>query len=118
MGVIVGVVEDVPQWALEIRPLPEVYQPFELTSRSTRHLIIRAAVAPLTLTRAVQEAVTSIDADQPVARIRTLEQVFDGATARRRFNTLLVQIFALLALVMVIAGIHGVISCYVAQRAR
>ncbi len=118
VGVIVGVVEDVPQWALEIQPLPEVYQPFELTSRSTRHLIIRAAVPPLTLTRAVREAVTSIDADQPVAGIRTLEQVFDGATARRRFNTLLVQIFALLALVMVIAGIHGVISCYVAQRAR
>jgi putative ABC transport system permease protein len=118
VGVIVGVVEDVPQWALEIRPLPEVYQPFQLTSRSTRHLIIRAAVPPLTLTRAVREAVTSIDADQPVAGIRTLEQVFDGATARRRFNTLLVQIFALLALVMVIAGIHGVISCYVAQRAR
>jgi putative ABC transport system permease protein len=118
VGVIVGVVEDVPQWALEIRPLPEVYQPFQLTSRSTRHLIIRAAVPPLTLARAVREAVTSIDADQPVAGIRTLEQVFDGATARRRFNTLLVQIFALLALVMVIAGIHGVISCYVAQRAR
>jgi predicted permease len=118
VGVVVGVVEDVPQWGLETRPLPEVYLPFELTSRTTRHLIIRAAVPPLTLTRAVRQAVSSIDAAQPIAGIRTLEQVIDGATARRRFNTVLVQIFALLALVMVSAGIHGVISCYVAQRAR
>jgi predicted permease len=118
VGVIVGVVEDVPQWALEIRPLPEVYLPSELSTRATRHLIIRAAVPPLTLARAVREAVASIDADQPVSGIRTMEAVFDGAAARRRFNTVLIQCFALLALVMVIAGIYGVISCYVAQRAR
>jgi hypothetical protein len=46
------------------------------------------------------------------------QAVFDGAAARRRFNTVLIQCFTLLALVMVIAGIYGVISCYVTQRAR
>jgi putative ABC transport system permease protein len=81
-------------------------------------LIIRAAVPPLTLARAVRQAVTSIDAGQPISRIRTMEEVFDGAAARRRFNTILIELFAVLALVMVIAGIYGVISCHVAQRAR
>ena len=118
VGEIVGVVADVPQWSLEIPPQPEIYLPFEVTSRSTRHLIIRAAVPPLTLARAVRQAVTSIDAGQPISRIRTMEEVFDGAAARRRFNTILIELFAVLALVMVIAGIYGVISCHVAQRAR
>jgi predicted permease len=118
VGEIVGVVEDVRQWSLEIPAVPEIYQPSESTGRATRHLIIRAAVPPLTLARAVREAVASIDPEQPVSGIRTMEAVFDGAAARRRFNTVLIQIFAGLALVMVIVGVYGVISCWVAQRAR
>jgi putative ABC transport system permease protein len=118
VGVIVGVVDDVPQWSLEIPPLPEVYQPFETTVRANRHLIIRAAVPPLALARAVREAVASIDRDQPVSGIRTMEAVFDGSAARRRFNTVLIEIFALLGLAMVMVGIYGVISCWVAQRTR
>jgi len=117
-AVIVGMVEDVPQWGLERPALPEIYFPFENTSRSTRHLIIRAGVAPLTLAHAVREAVASIDPDQPVSNIRTLEEVFDNAAARRRFDTLLIQLFALVALVMVMVGIYGVNSYYVAQRTR
>jgi ABC-type antimicrobial peptide transport system permease subunit len=75
-------------------------------------------VAPLTLARAVREAVAWVDADQPVFGIRTMEAVFDDSTVRRRFNTALIQCFTGLALIMVMAGIYGVISCYVAQRAR
>ena len=118
VGVIVGVAEDVPQWGLEIPPLPEVYQPFETSRRATKHLIVRAAVPPLTLARAVREAVASIEPDQPVSGIRTMDAVVGRAAAQRRFQTVLIQIFALLALVMVIVGIYGVISCWVAQRAR
>ena len=118
VGVIVGVVDDVPQWSLEIAPLPEVYQPFESTVRANRHLIVRAGVPPLALSRALREAMASIDREQPVSDIRTMEAVFDGSTARRRFNTVLIEIFALLGLAMVIVGIYGVISCWVAQRSR
>ena len=118
VGVIVGVVDDVPQRSLEISPVPELYQPFETTVRANRHLIIRAAVPPLALSRAVREAVASIDRDQPVSGIRTMEEVFDGSAARRRFNTVLIEIFAVLGLAMVIVGIYGVVSCWVAQRTR
>ena len=117
-GEIVGIVEDVPQWSLEIPPLPEVYQSLESTGRATKHLIIRTALPPLTLARAVREAVASIDPEQPVSGIRTMEAVFDRAAARRRFNTVLMEIFAGLALMMVIVGVYGVISCWVALRAR
>jgi putative ABC transport system permease protein len=118
VGVIVGVVEDVPQWSLEIPPLPEVYQPFESTVRATRHLIIRAAAPPPTLSHALRKIVASIDPDQPVSGTRTMEDVLDGAGARRRFNTVLIEIFAVLGLIMVIMGIYGVISCWVAQSTR
>jgi ABC-type antimicrobial peptide transport system permease subunit len=66
----------------------------------------------------VRETVASIDRDQPVGDIRTMEAVFDGAAARRRFNTTLIDIFAFLGLIMVVVGIYGVISCWVAQRTR
>jgi putative ABC transport system permease protein len=118
MGVIVGVVDDVPQWSLEVAPVPEVYQPFESTVRANRHLIVRAAVPPLSLGQALREAVASIDREQPVSGIRTMDAVFDGSAARRRFNTVLIEIFAVLGLVMVAVGIYGVISCWVSQRAR
>jgi putative ABC transport system permease protein len=118
VGVIVGVVDDVPQWSLEVAPLPEVYQPFESTARANRHLIVRAAVPALALSRALREAVVSIDRDQPVSGIRTMEAVFDGSAARRRFNTVLIEIFAVLGLAMVAVGIYGVISCWVSQRSR
>jgi putative ABC transport system permease protein len=118
VGVIVGVVDDVPQWTLEVAPAPEVYQPFETTVRASRHLIVRAAVPPLALSRAIRQAVAAIDREQPVSDIRTMEAVFDGSSARRRFNTVLIQIFAGLGLAMAIVGIYGVISCWVAQRAR
>lgn len=118
VGVIVGVVDDVPQWSLEIPPAPEVYQPFESTARANRHLIVRAAVPPLALSHALRDAVASIDRDQPVSDIRTMEAVFDGSAARRRFDTVLIEIFAVLGLAMVVVGIYGVISCWVAQRSR
>ncbi|MCX6626715.1 MAG: ABC transporter permease [Candidatus Solibacter sp.] len=118
VGVIVGVVEDVPQWSLEVPPVPEVYQLAESTARAGRHLIIRAAIPPLTLSRGVREAVASIDRNQAVSDMRTMEAVFDGSAARRRFNTVLMEIFAMLGLAMVIVGIYGVVSCWVAQRTR
>lgn len=117
-GLIVGVVDDVPQWGLESGTLPELYLPFEQTGRTTRHLVVRADVAPLSLARAVREAVAMVDAEQPVSSFRTMETVFHGASAQRRFQTALIQCFTLLALVMVVVGIYGVISYWVAQRAR
>jgi predicted permease len=118
MGEIVGIVEDVPQWSLEIPPLPEVYQPLESTRRTNKHLIIRTGLPPLTLARAVGEAVVSIDPGQAVSGIRTMEAVMENAAARRRFNTVLIEIFAGLALIMVSVGVYGVICCWVAQRTR
>ena len=81
---------------------PGVYQPFESTARANRHLIVRAAVPPLALSHALRDAVASIDRDQPVSDIRTMEAVFDSSAAHRRFDTVLIEIFAVLGLAMVV----------------
>jgi putative ABC transport system permease protein len=117
-GTIVGVVEDVPQWGLEERTLPEIYLPARPSARANRYLIVRAAVPPRSLERAVRQAVAAVDPAQPVSKVRSMEQILDASAARRRFNTVLFQIFAVLGAVLVISGVYGVISCYVAQRTR
>jgi putative ABC transport system permease protein len=64
----------------------------------------------------IREAILEVDNDQPISDIRTTEQLVSNAMAQRRFHTLLVWIFAAIALVMVTAGIYGMISFFVARR--
>jgi len=117
-GVVVGVVGDARQWGLEQPPLPEIYYPADASSRPTRYLVARTTVPPLTLARAVSEVVSSMDPDLPVAGIRTMGDVFAAGASSRRFQTMLVQMFALTALLMVLAGLYAVTSYHVAGRTR
>ena len=116
-GAVVGVVGNARQWGLEQPPLPEIYYPMQVSSGATRNLVLRTADPPA-LARAVRGAVESIDPDQPISGLRTMGDVFAGGASGRRFQTLLVQLFALVALAMVLAGVYAVTANYVAARTR
>ena len=79
---------------------------------------MRNGVDPLAAVPALKQAVWDVNPSLPVTAIQTAEELFALATARRRFNMLLMSVFAALAVVIAATGIYGVIAFVVVQRTR
>jgi putative ABC transport system permease protein len=113
---IVGVVKDTLNRGLTNEVMPEVYLPFTLTGRSDR-LVALAQADPASITKAVMSQVYSIDKDQPVTDVRTIDRVLqEGVYAGPRFNLALFAVFAVLGLALAVIGVYGVMSSAVAQQ--
>lgn len=117
-SVVVGVVEDVRQWGPTQRPLAEIYFPFDLYPRVNSTLIARAQGDPLALVSAIRNEVQALDGNQPISVVRTMDQVLASAVRGRQFLLTLVSLFAVIALVLAVAGLFGIMSYGVAQRRR
>jgi putative ABC transport system permease protein len=115
---IVGVIGDVKQYGLDKAPADELYVTQARNPTNTATLLVRTKENPSGIIRDLVAAVYAIDANQPVAEIRTLEQVRETSLAPPRLTSALLGCFALLALVITAAGIAGVMSLTVGQRAK
>jgi putative ABC transport system permease protein len=113
---IVGVVGDNREAALEKEAEPAIYWPHPREPYSGMALVIRASGDAAVLTTAVVKEIRALDPEQPVADVRTMQQVIDGSIARPRFNTILFTIFAGAALVLAAVGLYGVMNYSATQR--
>ena len=115
---IVGVVGDVKQASLAVSETDAVYTtptqwPFTDNAMS---LVVRTHGDAAALTPALRQAIRSVDKDQPIVRVATMQSLLAATAAERRFALVLFEAFGLVALALAAIGIYGVLSGTVTER--
>jgi putative ABC transport system permease protein len=96
--------------------IPVIYVTFYQSPGAFNSLVVRSSMNPLLLSRSIEQAIWKVNKNQAVANVETLEEIKSQSVAPSRLRTVLLAIFASIAVLLAAVGIYGVVSYSVAQR--
>jgi putative ABC transport system permease protein len=115
---VVGVISDVHQYGLDKEPNDAIYLPLDQFAIPNSHIMVRTRLDPMRMANQVEEIIHQIDPQQPVAEIRTLDQMRNAQLGTPRVTTMLLGMFAAVALFITAVGVSGMLALSVARRSK